>query len=370
MIKDSPYTLLAAVCDFGWGSLGKFRLILDNLDTGLVTLYGDANINTLAADLLGARHTFVHRPPQSADVALVINDPAAANQIASLGVPVIYVDSLPYLWASEDEVPSRQNIAYYCAQKFPTSRLPVSDQLLNRPVHWIDPIVPTSGRRSGGHGVVINLGGLHSHLVGDTVDAYLRLVLLPLVNELKTLGRDVSAVCGNLPADVCQQMRSLLPACQTIGRQTPYDFETLLKGADLLISSPGSTTILQAISLKLPTLLLPPQNLSQILNAQLFSCPGAPTMKWPASVLLTETIDQLRPEGEDAVLAYIYESISNAARSGRATADVAATIQAAVREMPSEGVLDPSLSTLGRKGAFQVAQLIKQAMLAPISRPA
>jgi hypothetical protein len=98
------------------------------------------------------------------------------------------------------------------------------------------------------------------------------------------------------------------------------------------VTSPGSTTILQAISIRLPTLLLPPQNLSQILNVQLFSLPGAPTMNWPASVMSTETIEQLRPQGEDAVLTYIYQSISDAARSMQATADVMATIQAAVRE--------------------------------------
>jgi hypothetical protein len=54
--------------------------------------------------------------------------------------------------------------------------------------------------------------------------------------------------------------------------------------ADLLITSPGSTTILHAMAINLPTLLLPPQNLSQILNARLCSKPGADTMQWPASV--------------------------------------------------------------------------------------
>lgn len=369
MINNNLHTLLAAVCDFGWGSLGKLRLILDQLAACPVALYGDAPINALAADLLGARHAFVNRPPESATVALVINDPAAADRIAGLGVPVIYVDSLPYLWANEGEVPGRRNVAYYCAQKFPTDRMPVSPQLLDRPIHWIDPIVPTPRHRTGGEGVVINLGGLHSHLAGDTVDAYLRLVLLPLVGELKAAGRDVSAVCGNLPADICGEVQSMLPACRFVGRQTPYDFEALLRGADLLVSSPGSTTILQAISLRLPTLLLPPQNLSQIFNARLFSTPGAPTMDWPSSVMSAETIDRLRPQGEDAVLIYIYKSISDAARSARATADVTATIQAAVRGMPGAGVLDSSLSSLGRNGAAQVAQLIKQAMLAPILDP-
>ena len=216
---------------------------------------------------------------------------------------------------------------------------------------------------------MINLGGLHSHLVGDTVEAYLRLVLIPLVSELKASGRMVSGVCGNLPGDVCRRVQSMLPDCLAIGPQTPYDFEALLKYADLLVTSPGSTTILQAISLKLPTLLLPPQNLSQILNAQLYSWPGAPIMQWPASVMTMEAVDGLRPQGEDAALAYIYQSISDAARSTGAAADVSSTIRSALCTAPADGVLDPSLANLGQKGAAQVAQLIKQALLAPIPRP-
>jgi hydroxymethylcytosylglucuronate/cytosylglucuronate synthase len=369
MTAKTEYTLLAAICDFGWGSLGKFRLIIDELDACSVLLYGSADINHIATALLGSRHSFGHGSPERADVAIVINDPAAANQIGALGVPVIYVDSLPYLWANDEEVPHRESVAYYCAQKFPADRLPVSSPLKNRRVHWIDPIVPASAHRSGGHGIVINLGGLHSHLVGDTVDAYLRLILYPLIAELKASGREISGVCGNLPADVCRRVESLLPGCSAIGPQTPYDFEALLKNADLLITSPGSTTILQAISLKLPSLLLPPQNLSQILNAQIYSWPGAPIMRWPASVMTMEAVAGLRPQGEDAALGYIYQSISDAARSTESAADVLATIRSTLCTAPPQGVLDPSISGLGQKGAAQVAQLVKQALLAPIPRP-
>lgn len=293
----------------------------------------------------------------------------AANRIADDGVPVIYVDSLPYLWTKPEELPAATKVASYCAQKFPTDRLPVSELLHRRhDVHWIDPIVPRAAHRRGGAGVVISVGGLHSHLVGDTVDAYLALVLLALASELRAMGWPVAAVCGNLPADWCRALGDRLPDCRAIGRQSPYDFERLLEGADRLITSPGSTTILQALSLKLPTLLLPPQNLSQLLNARLFSAPGAPGLSWPARVMMVERIEELRAEGEDAALSYIYRSISAAARSPAAAQEVAATIRTGLRTMPERGVLDESLATLGSNGAAQVAQLIKQAMLAPIPR--
>lgn len=205
-------------------------------------------------------------------------------------------------------------------------------------------------------------------MVGDAVEAYLSLVLLPLAKELKASGRSVSAICGNLPADTCRHLEGLLPETRAIGRQSPYDFERMLKNADLLITSPGSTTILQAMSMKLPTLLLPPQNLSQFLNTQIFSAPGAPTMSWPASLMAPEKIEKLRPDGEDAVLTYIYQSICDATASAEAAEAIAESIRAGLLATPEEGVLDRSLAALGSNGARQIAQLIRQAMLAPIPR--
>ena len=50
------------------------------------------------------------------------------------------------------------------------------------------------------------------------------------------------------------------PSCPTALRSVPQSgdaFERILTDADLLISSPGSTTLLQAMSIDLPTILLP-----------------------------------------------------------------------------------------------------------------
>jgi len=363
----SGCTLLVAVSDFGWGSLGKLRLILDRLPAVDFALFGDAPINNVAADMLRGRHRLVSCLPERAAFALVINDPASANEIAEHGVPVIYVDSLPYLWSTPDEVPASRNVSIYCAQKYPFDRLPVSRVLMNRErIQWIDPIVPTSAYRRGGGGVVVNVGGLHSHLVGNTAKAYLRLALTPLLSALRGLPMPALAVCGNLPYDYRKEVQDMLPDCKTIGLQSPYEFEALLRNADLLITSPGSTTILQAVSLKLPTLLLPPQNLSQLLNARLFSLPSAQTMSWPLSVMQPDRIEQLRPKGEDVVLAYIYGSINAAAANEAVALDVAATIQTALRSRPKEGVLEPSLRSLGANGAAQVAQQVRQAMYAPL----
>ncbi|MBT8339256.1 MAG: hypothetical protein HKP58_03865 [Desulfatitalea sp.] len=363
MTNSNRQTLLASVCDFGWGSLGKFRLILDKLPTTDIVLYGCADINATVTELLSSRHRFVDRPYKKSNVALVINDPNAANRVADFGISVIYVDSLPYLWATEEEVPIRHKIAHYCAQKFPFHRMQVSDPIRDwHEIHWIDPIVPNLTDHRGGNGVVINLGGLHSHLAGNTIEDYIDLVLIPLVNILKDLNYAVYAVCGNLPENICRQLNNLLPDCPAIGRHSPYDFEVLLIRADLLITSPGSTTILQALTIGLPTMLLPPQNLSQYFNMQLFSSPDAPLMAWPTSIIDPERIEQLRSNGEDAVLNYIYRSISDAATSVQAKTEISEMIQAGLYAVPEKGVLDQSLTGLGTRGAEQVASLINHAM--------
>jgi hydroxymethylcytosylglucuronate/cytosylglucuronate synthase len=368
MSDERKLFLLGAIGNFGWGPLGKFRLILDELPGALVALYGTSARTGLTKELLASRCEFSEHQPQQSSVAVVINDPPAANSIGDLGVPVVYVDSLPYLWTRDAEVPARDKVAYYCAQRFPTELLPIASPLRHwQDIHWIDPIVPTSHSRRGGQGIVINFGGLQSPLVGNPVDAYLSLVLFPLIDVLKVSGRKILAVCGNLSTDTCRRLRALLPECHSIGPQPPYTFERTLNDADLLITSPGSTTILQAMSIKLPTLLLPPQNLSQFFNGQFYSKSGANNMQWPAGVLDFARVEQLRPQGQPAVHAYIYQSIADAAASPQAADEVKTVIRKAVHDAPADGVLNDCLSTLGSEGAYQVAQLIKQAVFAPIA---
>ena len=374
MSDQSTFSLLVAIRYFGWGPVGKVRLILEKLPQARVALYGDARTISLTTKLLGSRHKFSEHPPRRSDVALVIHDRPAAKSIADLGVPVVYVDSLPYMRVTDADIPALDKVAYYCAQKYPVERLPLASPLLQKwpGIKWVDPIVPPSQSRRGGQGVVVNVGGLHSYDTGDigddlvdsAVEAYLNLVLFPLAGVLQAAGRKVSAVCGNLSPDSCKKLRTLLPECDAIGPQTPYAFERMLSDADLLITSPGSTTILHAMAISLPTLLLPPQNLSQTLNARLYSKPGADTMQWPASVLDGAKMEQLRSRGLSAALPYIYQSIANAAASQEVANEIATVIRTALNNAPADGVLNDCLPTLGVRGAAQVAQLITQAMSA------
>ncbi len=370
-MSDQPkFSLLAATRSIGWGGVGKLRLILDKLPSAHVVLHGDARTAALKKEFLGTHHNFDARPGEQFDVALVINDAASANSISALDVPIVYVDSLPYMRVTDDDIPELAKVAHYCAQKYPTELLPLTSPLLRKvpDISWIDPIVPVAQSRRGGGGIVINVGGLYTYnmagfpgdLVNNSVDAYLSLVLFPLVEFLRESGRQISAICGNLNAETCRRLRAMVSDSVAVGPQAPNAFERTLRGADLLITSPGSTTILQAISINLPTLLLPPQNRSQSSNARIYAKPGADIMQWPNSVLDPAKVERQRAKGVVAHNTYMYEAMIAAAASPILSGEVATIIRNAVRGASDDGVLNHRLSTLGSAGADQVAELVKQ----------
>jgi hydroxymethylcytosylglucuronate/cytosylglucuronate synthase len=373
MSVQPQFSLLAATRHIGWGGVGKLRLILEKLPHASVTLHGDNHTIAMTKQFLGSQHAFDESPQSKFDVALVINDPAVANHIAGLDVPVVYVDSLPYVHRTGTDVPELGQLAHYCAQKYPIDLFPLTNPLLRswHDIRWIDPVVPVPQKRRGGGGIAISVGGLYAYnlpgisdeLITDSVACYLNLVMFPLVDVLRKSNQKISAICGNINENDCKRLRALVPDTVTVGPQSPQAFERILADADLLITSPGSTTILQALSIDLPTLLLPSQNRSQFINARVFSKPDADIMQWPASVLDVAELERARAGGLPAVNRYIYQSIIDAACSTHLSEQVAAIIRNAVSCAPGDGVLDPGLHALGIAGAEQVAELITQVAL-------
>ena len=77
---------------------------------------------------------------------------------------------------------------------------------------------------------MINLGGLYAYnlagitddLVNRAVDAYLDLVLFPLVKLLQSSNRKISAICGNINAEGCRRLRAILPDSVAVGPQSGW----------------------------------------------------------------------------------------------------------------------------------------------------
>jgi hydroxymethylcytosylglucuronate/cytosylglucuronate synthase len=372
MSVQTKFSLLAATRHIGWGGVSKLRMILEKLPHASVTLHGDAHSVAITRKYLGPQHAIEASPPPKFDVALVINDPPAVEGIADLGAPVVFVDSLSYVRKKDSEFPSLDRLAYFCAQKYPTNRFPVARPLQNRDnVRWVDAIIPIPEKRRGGGGIVINLGGLYVHnlagisddLVNRGVDAYLDLVLFPLVKLLVSSDRKILAICGNINEEGCRRLRALVPDGVAVGPQSGGAFERILTDADLLISAPGTTTLLQAASIDLPTILLPSENRSQIPNARLYTKPGADLGEWPDRVINEADFERMRLQGVGEVYRFFFQSMVNAAQSEGAKDEVLAVIRRVVSNAPADGILDPGLRALGTAGAEQVARLIEEVAL-------
>ena len=366
-------TLLVTSGDFGWGAAGKLKLILDHLPgVRAVGVGGDLGRALLGSvdyiDSTDVGRETLRQVVSSHDVrvALVVGSNDVARALVSLGTPVVFVDSLPYLWTVHDNVPT--DAAVYCAQActvLPRLAWPVLAQIQN--LRWIEAIVPAPRRCLGGGGAVLSVGGLHSDSSGDAADCYVRGVLPAVLEGLAAAGVPVAAVCGYL--DEAQQalIGSLVGSGVQVGPVTPEGFDRLVRSADLLVTSPGSTTLLQAHAAGQRVLILPPQNVSQVLNAEWFSDGGGDLIRWPAHLFDRGHLDSLRPAGEETAVAYMYSVVRTAHRDSSVQSYLRVQAADLALRVLAEPADRPHLDLLGSRGAHQVAHVTRQMLYAPVS---
>lgn len=376
--------ILVAAGEFGWGSVGKLRLVLDELTEVDHVVVG----SRLGRELLdahcrprsdsGSRPAAAQHPEprtvaQAADLvsstgaraALIVGEPDLARLLAEAGCPVVFLDSLPFLWTEHDSVAF--DVDTYCAQRcVPTPAWPVLRRI--RRLIWVDSVVPktanavAAGRRDG---VVVNVGGLHSPFSGQVGDAYADAVVPAAIDAVLAEGLRLAAVCGNLSPDQVARIRRRVPEDCHVGMLSPADFEAAVAASSLLITSPGSTTLLQANRCGTATIALPPQNLSQVINARWFAGAGdaddgISAVRWPRSVLDPDVLEQRRLGGEEEAVRYLYAAISAAAGD----AELANTLHASIRKAIAAAERIPasrrSLDRLGHQGAAQVADEVRR----------
>ncbi len=349
-----------AVVDFGLGSVGKLSHIISYLKNVEIRL--DLNtpepIRSQIAQSIDISEERSVNPPKLG-VGLVINDPLAAERMSSSGKFVIYVDSLPYLWTVPTEVPS--DVGTYCAQRFCGS-LEKKSPLANREIEWVDHIVPsTPPRNRGGAGLVISIGGFRSPLLTEDVqDAYIRAVILPVLRAARAQSMKVSHVCGGVPDRWVSLLESESFGAY-VGQLATREFQDLLASTDCLFTSPGSTTLLEASASNVPTVVLPPQNVSQVLNADFFTGRRPSYVyRWPDNVLDREEFERLRGCGELVALEYIHRCILNASdQMEEVLQDGISTLLASLRhEVEKLRLPAPKVG-----GAEQVARIIEQTLL-------
>lgn len=354
--------LLCSSVDFGFGSAGKLLSILEHLEGCQVTVVGSAllaSISSVGVDAEQPPVRWIDHDDVRADdydAALVILDPILAADLSARGLPVVYVDSLPHIWGPSD--PICTEVFAYCAQL--TCREAVEFPALAgvKALNWVEPIIsfPEPAERDPDLAVV-NVGGVHSPHLKDSTSPYVGAVVIPTVVALLEAGRTVR-VTGNVGAEVSRRLADLGVNSSVVAR---HEFLALLSRAGLLVTSPGMTAMLEAGSAQTPTLLLPPQNLSQILNADaLAGGVASRRIDWPDEWLARTAVEEARAFGEEAALEVIYRGIEQIEAMPRTAGWMRA--QVARRLSDVDRWLPERVAAIGSGGARRVADHVCSAI--------
>ncbi|MFV0126444.1 hydroxymethylcytosylglucuronate/cytosylglucuronate synthase [Streptomyces sp. HMX112] len=410
-----PTTIALAGAEFGWGSSGKLSAVLSALaerSGGPLRLIGIGS--GLGRPLLAAHpvETWYDLPESAGDTldtvrrivrsqrvtaAVVVLDGPLAMALEATGVPTVFVDSLPFLWTDGDRPDLPLDVSVYCAQRcveLPPECRGVLDSV--RALRWVDAIVatpPGRPRRTGpvpathgpaeGRGApalvrresagppaapyrtaLINLGGLRAPRLADW-SHYPRLVIPAAVEALAAEGVSEVHIAGNVPSDLVARLTGgSSGAPRTTAGPLPHSaFLDRLADTDVLLTSPGLTTLLEADGLGVPTVCLPPQNLSQVFNGRFHSrAVGADVRtRWPEDVFTEDEALARRAEGEDHALTLIYGSIAETATGPGADAArrrLRDAIRGALRTAGTHQGWGGLASRVGTEGAAQVADAV------------
>lgn len=369
--------VLAAAISFGLGPAGKLATLVeaapwinwyacgDRFDQGIFE-------GNLFRDELWSRDRNELREFTKScniDRALVVLDPPLARLIEELGIPVVYVDSLPFLWTDADAIPS--SVAAYCAQL--CMYLPRSSWGQLRAVEnlvWTQGIVPRrlqpSREKTPKGQFVVNFGGLSSpHGPGL---AYAQTVLRPLLGAIgKTDCRRLLVTSSKAGAIVLKMVWDEIK--DSFDRTIEPEFVTLPKieflketsRSEILVTSPGLTTLLETAGLKIPTVLLPPQNLSQYINCRMHQMASAngEAVFWPTEGLSFGSLESFLDEGEERVVNRIYQGIGELAGNSEISESLEGVFRSSLHRartgrIPTGTILD----MIGGNGSAEIIEVL------------
>ena len=251
------------------------------------------------------------------DYAIVVLDVELATILMNLNVKVIFVDSLPFMWtqADIDEGLLPLDATVYCAQKccnLTDASKKVLAQVKN--LKWINPIQSKFEKKYRPFEedyIHINVGGLHSPIGNG--ESYIKTVIIPLLKIFKS--EKIIITCGtSAKISILNELKNEDIDSRNIKVETlqQKDFIASINNAKLFLTSPGLTTIYETESLHKPTIILPPQNLSQFYNIEYAKkiLDEYKTINWSTQKLNLDYLQSILPKGETYVVDKIYEFIT------------------------------------------------------------
>ena len=254
--------------------------------------------------------------------AIVVLDVELATILMNLNVKVIFVDSLPFMWtqADIDEGLLPLDATVYCAQKccnLTDASKKVLAQVKN--LKWINPIQSKLEKKYRPYEedyIHINVGGLHSPIGNG--ESYIKTVIIPLLKIFKS--EKIIITCGTTAKiSILNELKNEGIDSRNIKVETlqQKDFISSINNAKLFLTSPGLTTIYETESLHKPTIILPPQNLSQFYNIEYAKkiLDKYKTINWDTQKLNLDYLQSILPKGETYVVDKIYEFITELVNS-------------------------------------------------------
>ncbi len=165
----------------------------------------------------------------------------------------------------------------YIIQNFPgvTARLKESGHMVARPL-VVGPIVDRRyqrAERTSAGKILVNLGGLESHLIKPgSNSAYAKTIARMLKSLLKDRLEEI-VICGGQKGlrFYLDDLRAVTPHVRSVSHS---EFLWLLSQSTMLITSPGLTATLEAFVYGVPVVFLPPQNFSQFFNLSILRDAG------------------------------------------------------------------------------------------------
>ena len=201
--------------------------------------------------------------------AIVVLKNKMTRILKEIGLKVVYVDSLPFMWSNQDaeegKVPYEVDV--YCAQKtleLSNQSKQIFDKVKN--LVWIHPIINQHKKRIQypiKNFLLINIGGLHSPNT-DGLN-YVRAVLKPILEiyKEKKIIITTSSTTKKLLEQELKEYKNV-----RIENLPQEVFLNTIKQSNLFMTSPGLTTILEGSQQKKKVIFLPPQNISQFYNVE------------------------------------------------------------------------------------------------------
>jgi len=303
--------------------------------------------------------------------ALVILNMELANLCVAARVQTVYVDSLPYIWTEHDPVPT--DVTLYCAQNFPfipDLARPILKKIKN--LEWVEGIVPNEEIPLGSPSlqpnseveVLVNLGGIGTHLIQVEEASYPVIIAEATLRALERIGFSQVRLAGNVKKARLSEVVARHPDMRvTVGTSNHQEFQDLMAQTPLLLTSPGLTTLIESGAMQKRTVILPPQCLSQFFNAEgviYHSQRPEVVVQWPETVVDRATLENIRRGGEDAALLYLYREFRRAEGDERVVEFLTDSIVRAVQAGRRYSATSDYTNAIGRQGAPQVAHKLRQ----------